>query len=67
MKMNVTNEEDLFNNPHIKKQLSEMSKCKGRVSKFMIKIREGRVTEKEVSEWLKKDYKNVEKAWKKKK
>jgi len=65
--MKVTNEEDLFNNSYIKKQLTKIGQGKGRVSKFMIKIREGRVTEKEVSEWLKKDCKNVEKAWKKKK
>ena len=65
--MKVTNEEDLFNNSYIKKQLTKIGQGKGRVSKYMIKIREGRVTEKEVSEWLKKDYKNVEKAWKKKK
>lgn len=54
--------DELLRNPYMKKTLSDLGIGKGRVYNFMTKIREGRVSDDEIVEHIKKEDKKFEKA-----
>lgn len=48
--------EELLNNPYMIKALKQIAKGQGsRIGEFMIAVREGRITDKEIENFLKKD------------
>ena len=59
--------EESLKTPYVKKTMIKLGKGEGRAYKFMTKIREGRVSDKEEVEFIKREYGKSEKAEKKRK